>query len=44
MTYAQIEQALVEAIKSMILENSKQLTPQNVSDQVKYLRKMLRKR
>ncbi|TWU62302.1 ATP-dependent zinc metalloprotease FtsH [Crateriforma conspicua] len=41
MTFAQIEHVLVEAIKSMILEDQKQLTAEQVTRQLKYLQKMV---
>lgn len=41
MTFAQIEQILAEAIKSMILEDRKQLTAEQVTRQLKYLQKMV---
>ncbi len=40
MTFAQIEHVLVDAIKSMILEDQKQLTAEHVTRQLKYLQKM----
>ena len=41
LSFAQIEQVLVEAIKSMILEDRGQLTPQQVSAELKYMQKMV---
>lgn len=41
LSFAQIEQVLVEAIKSMILEDREQLTPQQVSAELKYMQKMM---
>lgn len=41
LSFAQIEQLLVEAIKSMILEDKKQLTTQQVGAELKYMQKMM---
>lgn len=41
LSFAQIEQVLIEAIKSMILEDRKQLTTQDVSEELKYLQSMM---
>lgn len=41
LSFAQIEQALIEAIKGMILEDRKQLTSQQVLNELKYMRSMM---
>jgi len=41
LSFAQIESILIEAIKSMILEDRKQLTTQQVSSELKYMRSMM---
>lgn len=41
LSFAQIEQVLVEAIKSMILEDQSELTTQQVSAELKYMQKMM---
>lgn len=41
LSFAQIEQVLIESIKTMILENSNQLTGDHINSQLKYMRKML---
>lgn len=41
LSFAQIEQALIEAIKSMILEDGKQLTTQQVTAELKYMQSMM---
>lgn len=41
LSFAQVEQVLIEAIKSMILEDRKQLTSQQVTTELKYLQSMM---
>ncbi|QDV50092.1 AAA family ATPase [Gimesia fumaroli] len=41
LSFAQIESILIEAIKSMILEDKKQLTTQQISSELKYMRSMM---
>ncbi|WP_197171348.1 AAA family ATPase [Novipirellula aureliae] len=41
MSFAQLEHVLIESIKSMILEDCKQLTTEHVTRQLKYQRKMV---
>ena len=41
LSFAQIEQVLIEAIKTMILEDRKQLTTQQVSGELKYMQSMM---
>ncbi len=41
MTFAQLEHLLVEALKSMILQDQKQLTTEHITRQLKYMQKML---
>jgi SpoVK/Ycf46/Vps4 family AAA+-type ATPase len=41
LSFAQLEQVLIEAIKSMILEDRKQLTTDHVSSEVRYMRTMM---
>jgi len=41
LSFAQVEYVLVEALKSMILEDRKQLTTEHVVQQLKYLQKMM---
>lgn len=41
LSFAQIEQVLIESIKSMILEDRKQLTTQRVAAELKYMQSMI---
>ncbi len=41
LSFAQIEQLLIESIKSMILEDRKQLTLPQISEELKYMRSMM---
>jgi SpoVK/Ycf46/Vps4 family AAA+-type ATPase len=41
LSFAQIEQVLIESIKSMILEDKKQLTAEQVSLELKYMQSMM---
>ena len=41
LSFAQIEQVLIESIKSMILEDKKQLTAEQVSMELKYMQSMM---
>ena len=41
LSFAQIEQILIESIKSMVLEDRKQLTTQHITAELKYMRSMM---
>ena len=41
LSFAQIEQLLIESIKSMILEDRKQLTTEQVTLELEYMQKMM---